>query len=78
MDFVTTVWGAVVWVWEFMIDPEYRWWKIAFLAGMVVSAVSKEFFDGILKARILHPDSGDLHRCPTSTHNSQPKFDCRR
>ena len=50
MDFVTTVWGAVVWVWEFMIDPEYRWWKIAFLAGMVVSAVSKEFFDGILKA----------------------------
>lgn len=50
MDFVTTVWGAVVWVWEFMIDPEYRWWKIAFVAGMVVSAVAKEFFEEILKA----------------------------
>ena len=50
MDFVTTVWGAVVWVWEFMIDPEYRWWKIAFVACMVVSAVAKEFFEEILKA----------------------------
>lgn len=45
MDFLTTVWDAVVWTWQFMIDPEHRWLKIAFVAGMVMSAVSKKFSD---------------------------------
>lgn len=45
MDFITTIWDAAVWTWQFMIDPQHRWFKIAFVAGMVFAAVSKRFSD---------------------------------